>query len=112
MPDELSDVRRHVRVPELGLVHGKGNHVHVDVDLYEPTLASLAFFYPRMNPGGVMVCDDYGFTTCPGATKAVDEFLHDKPEKMIALPNGGGFFIAGVSTAGGRPCDALEAPGR
>jgi hypothetical protein len=86
--------------------------VHVDVDLYEPTLASLVFFYPRMSPGGVIVCDDYGFTTCPGATKAVDDFLRDKPEKMIALPYGGGFFIAGVPTAATRPCDAVEAPPR
>jgi hypothetical protein len=73
--------------------------VHIDVDLYEPTRDSIAFFYERMNPGGIVVCDDYGFMTCPGATKAIDEFLADKPEKMIALPTGGGFFIRSVKTA-------------
>lgn len=26
--------------------------VHVDVDLYRPTIDSLEFFYPRMVPGG------------------------------------------------------------
>ena len=35
--------------------------VHVDVDLFEPTRESIAFFYPRMVPGGVMLFDDYGF---------------------------------------------------
>jgi O-methyltransferase len=69
--------------------------VHIDVDLYEPTRDSFAFFYNRLNVGGIIICDDYGFTTCPGATKACDEFLFDKPEKMFALPDGGGFIIKG-----------------
>jgi O-methyltransferase len=71
--------------------------VHVDVDLYQPTRDSLAFFYDRISPGGIFLCDDYGCTTCPGATKAVDEFLVDRPEKMISLDSGGGFFIKGVA---------------
>lgn len=70
--------------------------IHVDVDLYEPTRASIEFFYERLNSGGILLCDDYGFETCPGATRAVDEFLNDKPEKMVALADGGGFFIKGV----------------
>jgi len=73
--------------------------VHIDVDLYEPTRDSLAFFYPRMSAGGIVVCDDYGFTSCPGATRAVDEYLADRPEKMIALSCGGGFLVKGVATS-------------
>ncbi len=67
--------------------------VHVDVDLFEPTRAVLEFFYPRLPPGAVVVCDDYGFGFCPGATKACDEFLADKPESMVHSPTGQGFFI-------------------
>jgi hypothetical protein len=67
--------------------------VHIDVDLYEPTRDSMAFFYPRMQPGGIILCDDYGFTTCPGATAAFDDYLNDKPEPIIGLPCGGGFLI-------------------
>lgn len=74
--------------------------VHIDVDLYQPTYDSIAFFYPRMNSGGILVCDDYGFTSCPCATKAVDEFLFDKPEKMISMSGGGGLMIKDVVTAG------------
>jgi hypothetical protein len=72
--------------------------VHIDVDLYEPTRDSIAFFYAHVSPGGIILCDDYGFTTCPGATKASDDFFRDKPEKMIALPCGGGFMIKGCPT--------------
>lgn len=73
--------------------------LHIDVDLFEPTRDSLEFFYERMSAGGIVVCDDYGFSTCPGATTAVDAFLADKPEQMIALPGGGGFFIKGHKTS-------------
>jgi hypothetical protein len=73
--------------------------VHIDVDLYQPTLDSIQFFYPRTNPGGLIVCDDYGFTTCPGATQAVDEFLASRREKMVPLPCGGGFMLKGCATA-------------
>ncbi|MAT50406.1 MAG: macrocin O-methyltransferase [Porticoccaceae bacterium] len=72
--------------------------VHVDVDLEEPTRHSLEFFYERLNEGGVFVCDDYGFTTCPGVTRAINDFLSDKPESMIQLDSGGGFFIKGKKT--------------
>jgi hypothetical protein len=73
--------------------------VHIDVDLYEPTRDSIAFFYPRMAEGGVLVVDDYGCTTCPGATRAVDEVLASHPEKMLRCCSGGGFIIHGRTVA-------------
>lgn len=82
IPERFSDV-----------TDGCFSFVHIDVDLFQPTHDSLSFFYPRMHEGGIILCDDYGFTTCPGATAAFDEFLRDKPEPMIGLPCGGGFLI-------------------
>jgi hypothetical protein len=73
--------------------------VHIDVDMHDPTRDSLAFFYDRMNDGGIILCDDYGSALCPGATKACDDFLADKPEKMISLADGGAFMIKGLQTA-------------
>jgi hypothetical protein len=81
--------------------------VHIDVDLRQPTFDSIEFFYPRLSPGGILLCDDYGFTSCPGATEAADSFLADKPEKMIALDAGGGFFIKGVA-AGPSPAQRQQ----
>ena len=48
--------------------------VHLDVDVYPITRFCLDFFGSRMVPGGVIVMDDYGTTTCEGVKKAVDEF--------------------------------------
>lgn len=59
---------------------------HIDVDLYEPTRDSLDFVYPRMDRGGVIVCDDYGSRSCPGARKAFDEFFAEREEAVLELP--------------------------
>jgi hypothetical protein len=62
--------------------------IHLDVDLFQPTFDAVAFFYERTSPGGIIVCDDYGFITCPGAKAAMDEFFSDKPEKIVCLSTG------------------------
>jgi hypothetical protein len=67
--------------------------VHIDVDLYKPTLECLRFFYPRLAVGGIIVLDDYGFTTCPGAHRAATEYMTDKIEHIIHLPTGQGIII-------------------
>lgn len=65
----------------------KFSFLHVDVDLYDPTLDSLKFFYDRMTTGGIIMCDDYGSVSCPGAKKAFDEFFADKQENILELPS-------------------------
>ncbi len=67
--------------------------VHIDVDLLEPTRDSLEFLYPRVAPGGIIVCDDYGFTTCPGASRAVDEYMSGRPEPVLNFPTGQGVIV-------------------
>ncbi len=49
--------------------------VHVDVDLYEPTLDCLRYFGPRLVPGGVIVVDDFGSPGCPGVDRAAKEWF-------------------------------------
>ena len=67
--------------------------VHIDVDLYQPTHDSMAFFYERMNPGGVIIDDDYGSDWCPGARRAIDEFMSDKPEPVVHLTTGQALIV-------------------
>jgi len=71
--------------------------VHIDVDLHEPTLASLDFFAPRMVQGGIIVSDDYGFETCPGARRAVDEFAAAHGIQVVHLPTGQGVLFPGYA---------------
>lgn len=62
--------------------------VHIDVDIYQSVKDCCDFFYRRMIPGGVIVFDDYGFPSCKGAKKAVDEFFKDKSDIGFYLQTG------------------------
>lgn len=75
------------------LKNKKFSFVHIDVDLYEPTIESLKFFYPRLIDGGVIVCDDYNSKVFDGAKRACDEFFGDKEVKFSFAPAIGSFFI-------------------
>lgn len=86
--------------------------VHLDLDLFEPTLCALKAIYKRLSPGAIVVIDDYYDTEkaqgievfynknvynknnrrvyalkdhCPGVKKACDLFFADKPEKPSVL---------------------------
>lgn len=62
--------------------------VHLDADLYAPTIEGLRYFYPRMSPGGMILVHDYN--AWPGARQAVDEFFKDKAEVPIPMPDKSG----------------------
>ena len=79
------------RFPEVA--EEKFSLVHIDVDLYKPTIDSLSFFYPRMSHKGIIILDDYGSSICPGARKAADEFMADKSEYIIHLSTMQGVII-------------------
>ncbi len=66
--------------------------VHIDVDLYEPTLQSLKFFYPRLLNGGIIICDDYNSKIFNGSKKAWDEFFLINNAKINFSPSLGGSF--------------------
>ena len=67
--------------------------VHIDVDLYQPTKESVEFFYERLSPGGVLICDDYGASICPGAKQAMDEFAEKIGRVVWHLPTGQGVLF-------------------
>ena len=76
-----------------GLENSTFCFAHIDLDLYQSIKDCLGFAYPRMSKGGVIVLDDYGYASCPGARKSADEFFLDKPEKVLALHTGQGIVF-------------------
>ena len=58
---------------------------YLDVDIYEPTLAGLEYFYPRMNPGGVIITDDFDATMCPGVRRAWEVYCGPRSIPYIVL---------------------------
>lgn len=65
--------------------------VHIDVDLYEPTIESVKFFLPRLAKNGILLFDDYGSPSCIGAKKAIDEVI-DR-ERLVSISTSQSFFI-------------------
>jgi hypothetical protein len=63
--------------------------VHIDVDVYPATDFCVRFFAPRLARGALLIVDDYGYLTCPGAKKAVDDFVAASSEfQMLHLLSG------------------------
>lgn len=67
--------------------------VHVDVDLYQPTIDGLEFIFPRLSGNGVVVFDDYGFEQCKGHRLAADEFALKHDLEIVELSSAQAFFI-------------------
>jgi SAM-dependent methyltransferase len=67
--------------------------VHVDLDLYEPILGALRYFYPRVIRGGVLVCDDYGSLFFPGAQTAVDRFCTEVGATPVRSASGEAMIV-------------------
>jgi len=67
--------------------------VHLDVDLYQPTLDSLAYFYPRMVTGGIIINDDYSNTLFPGCGAAWRRLSEDAGLEYSELDSGQAVLI-------------------
>ena len=88
---DFPDVTFHAGwIPEIlaELPDTRWSFVHLDVDLYAPTLASLAYFYPRLSAGGVIICDDYGAPLFPGAHRAWDDYCEEHDLPYVVLDTG------------------------
>jgi O-methyltransferase len=62
----------------------------IDLDHYRPTLQSIEWFWPRLNPGGVVIFDDYFIGRDELASPAVNEFFSDlamSDYRALALDN-------------------------
>ena len=70
----------------VGFDEHKFRFVHLDADLYAPMKAGLEEFWPKLVPGGVMICHDVGGAYV-GSKKAVDEFFGPLGLKPIMMPD-------------------------
>ncbi len=73
--------------------------VHLDLDQYAPTRSSLAFLWPRMNLGGVLMCHDWKNGRDFLAAGAMKEWMSTQRMSLAGeTPNTGhGWFVKGSS---------------
>jgi O-methyltransferase len=61
---------------------------HIDVDVYRSAKDIVEWIWDKMVPGGIIVYDDYGFNTCNGITKCVEEQMNYSDRLVIHNLNG------------------------
>lgn len=79
-----------------GTFHGLENRswrfVHLDADLYLPTLEGIKSFYPQLFPGGVMLLHDY-YSFFDGVRRAADEYFSPLGIAVVPMPDKAGTGI-------------------
>ncbi len=67
--------------------------VSLDVDLFEPTLAGLRWFYERLTHGGYIFVHDYNNRRFMGVRNAVDQFVGESGAAILPLPDFAGSVV-------------------
>lgn len=76
-------------------IEDKFAFVSIDTDLYEPILAGLQYFYPRLHKGGYIFVHDYNNEGYKGARQAVLEFCRQQHIAFVPIPDLGGSVVIG-----------------
>lgn len=67
--------------------------VSLDVDLFDPILAGLEYFHPRLAEGGFIFVHDYNNARFGGVRSAVDQFLAHSKAPALPLPDFAGSLV-------------------
>jgi len=67
--------------------------VHIDLDLHDPIRGAVDYFFPRLEKGGVIVLDDYGSLTWPGALKGGDDAAAALGQPLTPLSTGQALLV-------------------
>jgi O-methyltransferase len=66
---------------------------HIDVDVYLSAKEIIEWVWPRLSNGGIVVFDDYGFKTCDGITRFVNEESKSLDRRFVYNLNGHSIWI-------------------
>ncbi len=66
---------------------------HIDVDVYQSAKDIVEWLWPKLVIGGMIVFDDFGFSTCDGVTRFVNEERNKKDRLVIHNLNGHAILI-------------------
>ena len=59
----------------------------LDGDFYQSIIDSLKLVWPRLDPAGTIMIDDYKRETLPGVERAITEYFANKPVSVRAAQN-------------------------
>lgn len=95
MPNIDKVVTKVGRFPETAVgITDKFAFVNLDMDLYEPTIEGLRFFYPLMSDGGVILVHDYFNKVYPNIEKSIEDFEKEIGIRLHKMPIGDDISMA------------------
>lgn len=95
MPNRDKIILRVGRFPETAQgINDTFAFVNLDMDLYEPTIEGLRFFYPKMSEGGVILIHDYFSEAYPNIEQSVDDYEREIGTRLHKIPIGDDISIA------------------
>jgi hypothetical protein len=68
-------------------------YLHIDMNCALPEAEALKYFWPKLERGGIVVLDDYGWPACINQKRAIDDFVSSVGVKVLSLPTGQGMII-------------------
>ena len=63
------------------------------MNIVEPEIAALEFFWDKLVPGALVVLDDYGWGDHIEQKRAIDAFAMNRGTSVLNLPTGQGLMI-------------------
>lgn len=94
MPFEEQCVIKKGRFPDsMQDVEDRFVYVSLDMDLYQPILSGLEYFYPRLSVGGYIMVHDCCNEMYPGARTAVEEYCRNQNIGYVICPDGSGSAV-------------------
>lgn len=68
-------------------------YLHIDMNAALPEAEALKYFWSKLEPGGIIILDDYGQPPHENQKKAADDFASSVNVKVLSLPTGQGIII-------------------
>jgi hypothetical protein len=71
----------------------KVSYLSIDMNIMEPEIAAIEFFWDKLVTGAPVVLDDYGFKPHRRQKDAFDAFAKRKGVEILTLPTGQGLLL-------------------
>jgi O-methyltransferase len=68
-------------------------YLHIDMNIAEPEVDAIRYFWHRLTPGALVVFDDYGSLVHAEQKRALDLFADSVNVRILAMPTGQGLLL-------------------
>ena len=68
-------------------------YLSIDMNVVEPEIAAIEYFWDKLSPGAPVIMDDYGWSSYRLQKEALDRFAARNGVTILNLPTGQGLLL-------------------